>query len=245
MPPQGWLPGPPDYVGVGAACSGTGWWHGLIRQHPNVALLPGRPEALDYFADSWRRAPDEADLLRYHAMFPRPPGSLAGEWTPEYLQQAWSPPLLRLAAPDARLLVMLRDPVERFKADVAARGDRSRSGGPTPRAAANAAFSRGLYADQLQRLWRAFPREQVLVLQLERCVIAPRRELERTFAFIGLSPDPAADIAPGGQVEPITAESRELSDWHTGQLARHYAPENARLAVLLPDLELSLWRAPQ
>jgi hypothetical protein len=241
--PDGWRPGPPDYVGVGTSGSGTAWWHGLIRQHPDVARLPGRPEALRFFDDGWQRSLDDDDLARYHAMFARPPGALAGEWTPDYLQQVWTPPLLRLTAPEARILVLLRDPVERFRDDLAGADEGSRRRQPTSRAAANAAFSRGLYADQLSRLWRAFPREQVLVLQSERCVIDPRRELERTFTFIGLSPEAAADIDPGHRGDAVTAAVPVVDDWQSEQLARHYAPELARLAALLPELDLSLWRA--
>jgi hypothetical protein len=242
--PEGWRPGPPDYVGIGAPGSRTSWWHGLILRHPHVALPTGRPGELHFFDDGWRRAPDETDLARYHAMFPRPPGSLAGEWTPTYLQQVWTPPLLRRAAPDARLLVVLRDPVARFRADMAEPRDRP-GGSPTPRAAANAAFSRGLYADQLLRLWRAFPREQVLVLQLERCVSDPRRELERTFTFLGLPPHATSGIDPDSGVIADAAADPAPSDWSTEQLARHYETENARLAELLPDLELALWRVPR
>ena len=106
---------------------------------------------------------------------PTSPGrraSLAGEWTPGYMLDPWTPPLLRRAAPDARLLVLLRDPVERFRSGRTLAENRL-TVGASARAAANAGFQRGIYADQLLRLWRAFPREQVLVLQFERCVREP------------------------------------------------------------------------
>ena len=108
---------------------------------------------------------------------------------------AWTPPLLRRAAPDARLLVLLRDPVERFRSGRTLAENRL-TVGAAPRAAANAGYQRGVYADQLLRLWKVFPPARVLVLQLERCVRDPRAELRRTFAFLGL--DPAAADAHGG-----------------------------------------------
>ena len=115
-------------------------------------------------------------LARYHALFPRPDGALAGEWTPGYMLDFWTPPLLRRAAPDAKLLVLLRDPVERFRSGLTLTENRLTLGW-SARAAANGGFQRGIYADQLLRLWSAFPREQVLVLQFERCVRDPRGEL--------------------------------------------------------------------
>jgi hypothetical protein len=156
---------------------------------------------------------------------------------------AWTPRLLRRAAPDARLLVLVRDPVERFRSGRTLAENRF-TVGSTARAAANAAFGRGLYADQLLRLWRAFPREQVLVLQYERCVADPLAELRRTFAFLGLDPEAAGGIAVGIRVNASQGPKAALSAWHQDVLARRYAPENERLAALVPDLDLALWTQP-
>ena len=206
--------------------------------------LPGRPKELHFFDDLWEGSLDEGAVARYHSSFARPPGTMAGEWTPGYMLDAWTPALLRRAAPEARLLVLLRDPVERFRSGRTLAENRF-TVGSTARAAANAAFNRGLYADQLLRLWQAFPREQVLVLQYERCVADPRGELVRTYAFIGLGPEVPASVDPGVRVNETPGPKAALSTWHADQLARHYAPQNARLAELLPDLDLSLWRAPR
>jgi hypothetical protein len=157
---------------------------------------------------------------------------------------AWTPRLLRRAAPEARLLVLLRDPVERFRSGRTLAENRF-TVGSTARAAANAAFNRGLYADQLLRLWEAFPREQVLVLQYERCVADPIAELMRTYRFIGLSADVPEGLDPFARINEAPGPRVSLSDWQAEQLVRRYAPENERLAELVPDLDLSLWRAPR
>jgi Sulfotransferase domain len=242
--PQGWRPGPPDYVGVGTARSGTTWWAGLIGAHPRVSHPPGTPKEVHFFDGLWDRGLDEADVARYHAFFARPEGHLSGEWTPGYMLDVWTPRLLRQAAPEARLLVLLRDPVERFRSGRTLAENRFTIGS-TARAAANAAFNRGIYADQLLRLWAAFPREQVLVLQYERCVADPATELRRTLEFVGLDPTLPRDLDPGGRVNESRGPKVTLSAWQEDQLVRRYAPENERLATLLPDLDLSLWRAPR
>lgn len=241
--PAGLPPGPPDYVGVGTARSGTTWWDSLISKHPAVHRPLGRAKELHFFDQLWGDGLTDADIARYHSLFERPPGRLSGEWTPGYMLDAWTPPLLRQAAPQARLLVLLRDPVERF------RSGRTLAEGrfvveASPRAAANAAFNRGLYADQLLRLWRAFPREQVLVLQYERCVADPRGELSRTFDFLGLGPEIPDGLEPNGRVNASVGQRVALSEWQTAELTRRYAPENERLAQLVPDLDLSLWGRP-
>lgn len=241
--PPGWEVGPPDFVGVGTARSGTSWWDELIHAHPQVARAGGVPKEIHYFDRFWRGDFSDADAARYHAFFPRPAGSRAGEWTPGYMLDFWTPPLLRQAAPDARILVLLRDPVERFRSGLTLTENRMTLG-RTARASANGGYQRGIYADELQRLWAAFPREQVLVLQYERCVRDPRGELQRTFAFLGLDPAPALSLDVERRVNETKVRKVPLTSWQRAALARRYAPENLRLAGLVPDLDLSLWTAP-
>src|SRR5262245_11934290 len=100
-----WSALPPDYVGVGTARSGTSWWDHLISQHPDVVRAPGRPKELHFFDELWTGDLDDQAIERYHRHFMRPAGSVAGEWTPGYMLDAWTPALLRRAAPDARILV--------------------------------------------------------------------------------------------------------------------------------------------
>jgi hypothetical protein len=237
-------PGPPDYVGVGTARSGTSWWDSLLNQHPRVQRPPDTPKEVHFFDSRWEAGLRPGDVQRYHALFARPAGCLSGEWTPGYMLDAWAPTLLHEAAPEARLLVLLRDPVERFRSGRTLAENRFRVGA-TARAAANAAFNRGLYADQLLRLWCAFPQHQVLVLQYERCVADPRGQLSRTLEFLGLGPVIPAGIDTDRRVNESRGPKTALSPWQVEELTRRYAIENERLASLLPDLDLSLWRMPR
>jgi hypothetical protein len=241
--PTGLRPRPPDYVGVGTARSGTSWWDSLINQHPKVVRHAGTPKEVHFFDGLWAGGLRATDIERYHALFARPAGTISGEWTPDYMLDAWTPPLLRQAAPEARLLVLLRDPLERFRSGITLAENRA-TVGSTARAAANAAFSRGGYADQLLRLWRAFPREQVLVLQYERCVDDAPTQLARTFDFLGLGPDIPPGLDHARRVNESHWPKVELSPWQTEVLVRRYAPDNERLAKLLPGLDLALWRMP-
>ncbi|MFO1540281.1 MAG: sulfotransferase family protein [Chloroflexota bacterium] len=243
--PAGWRVGPPDFVGVGTARSGTTWWDSLVHAHPDVARAPGVPKEVHFFDRFWQGSCTDADVAAYHAFFARPEGKRAGEWTPGYMLDPWTPPLLRQAAPDARILVLLRDPVERFVSGRTLAEGRL-TVGASARAAANAGFGRGIYADQLLRLWRAFPREQVLVLQYERCVRDPGGELRRTFRFLGLDPDAADALDVGRRVNGSPGDKVALTPEQRAMLVARYAPENARLAALLGDaLDLGLWSAPR
>lgn len=193
-----------------------------------------------FFQRFWDGSWTDSEIDRYHAFFAHPPGRSAGEWAPDYMVDFWVPALLRRAAPDARLLVMLRDPVERFRSAVALPDD-TVTLGQTPRAAANSDFQRGCYADQLMRLWNVFPRSQVLVLGYEQCVADPPTQLRRTFEFLDLDPAVADHIGADALIEETDRAESSLSKGQREALARRYAPENERLAGLLPGFDFSKW----
>src|SRR5215207_8121979 len=113
---RGGEPGPPDFIGVGALGSGTGWWHALLLAHPDIRPPRARRRALHHFDRFCAAEMTDADVAAYHERFPRRAGTITGEWTGRYMFDAWTPPLLKRAAPDAKLLVMLSDPIERYRA---------------------------------------------------------------------------------------------------------------------------------
>lgn len=225
---------PPDFVGIGAQRSGTSWWHSLIESHPQVHAL-GWPYKELHFFDRFAHADfTEGDVAAYCKYFRRPRGRQAGEWTPRYMFDAHTPALLRRAAPDARLLVMLRDPIARFCSGFAHAQRRCADRDD----AWTDAMRRGLYHAQLTNVLAAFPRDQLLVLQFERCVAAPEAMLDETFAFLGLATHtPRALAAPvnrGGDRPPLSADER-------ARLRDAYADDVAALAATFPQIDLALW----
>ncbi len=232
----GLAPAPPDFVGVGVQKAGTSWWFGLLADHPGVHSPASRPKELHHFARAWSTDPEDADPSAYHRWFARPAGLLAGEWTPRYLYDWWTPAMLARVAPEARFLVMLRDPVERYRSGLAF--DQARGARPVA-LVSDDAFHRGLYGAQLARLGAAIPDEQVLVLQYERCAADPAAELDRTYRFLGLAPGhrPAHLL---DHVGPRQAKP-DLAPGVVEALREAYAPDLAALFARLPDLDPGLW----
>jgi hypothetical protein len=235
--PTGWRTGPPDFIGVGVQRCGTTRWFDLIASHPEI-VTSVRQKELHYF-DRFYAGHTAQDIAGYHDYFPRDERT-TGEWTPLYLSAPWIPSMLAQAAPDARLLVILRDPVERYlsglelDARVAAR-----RGAPLSRYAPLEAYVRGLYHGQLQRLLGYFDRSQLLLLQYERCTRDPLPELRRTFEFLGLSDVGfAADVSahPKHQPDkpPLTGDTRAA-------YVRSYTEDVAGLARGFPEIDLALW----
>ncbi len=230
------MAGPPDFVGIGVQKAGTTWWYSLIVEHPRVSDRPSIHKERHFFARFGAEAFGPGDIAQFHGWFPRRAGTITGEWTPDYFFYPWVPPLLAAAAPEARLLLILRDPIERFRSGLA---HQRRSGADHVGSMQAEAIGRSLYAGALRRWQDHFPASQILVLQYEACVADPERHLERTYTFLGLDPEfRPRDL--GGRVN-TTAEKARLPADALGRLREILAPDLALLAELLPDLDMSLW----
>lgn len=227
---------PPDYIGVGVQKAGTTWWHSLIADHPDVHARKDVPKELHYFERYWDVPFDEQASSGYARWFARPPGTLAGEWTPRYVFDFWVPPLLARAAPASKLLVLLRDPVERYRSGIARDLDRSAARVPL---VAQDAFHRGLYGAQLARLLDHVDPARLLVVQYERCLLDPEGELERTYRFLGLDPS----HRPSGLRQQVGRKVAkvELGAPVADALRSAYASDARLLFERFPELDPGLW----
>jgi hypothetical protein len=154
----------------------------------------------------------------------------------------WIPPLLARAAPDTQVLVLLRDPVERYRSGL---GHNLRSVNPKrleahhPRLSSEA-FGRGFYAAQLELLERHVDPARILVQQYERCTVDIAGELKRTCAFLGLDAGAVGEPAPQ-RVNPTREAKPPVPDAVRTQLVDLYGPDVERLARRYPDLDVGLW----
>jgi hypothetical protein len=149
------------------------------------------------------------DRTRYEQLFaPAPVGVPRGESTPFYLYRREAHEALHAAVPQARLVAVLRDPVDRAYSNWM----HLRSDGLEPQAdflralEAEPARTRrgwapfwhyrgmGLYGEQLRDLFRLFPREQVHVLRYRELVDTPAQALAAVYAFLGVEAPPAAAV---------------------------------------------------
>jgi hypothetical protein len=222
-------------VGIGVQKAGTSWWYELIADHPGVFAGDGIHKERHYLSHFGTRAFGPREVERYHGWFPRPPGTKTGEWTPDYLGFPWVAPLLARAAPHARLLVLLRDPVERFRSGL---DFRLRQGAPDDEATVADAVRQGFYARALAGYRDHFPDDQILVLQYERCVADPEGQLRETYSFLGLD-----DYTPEALRRPVNTSGRKrrLDDDTVRRLVDVYAADVEDLTRLVPTVDLSYW----
>jgi hypothetical protein len=229
--------GPPDFVGIGAQKAGTTWWFELIVAHPGVFHRHPIHKERHFFARFATEPFGPTDVDAYHAWFPRPEGTITGEWTPDYLSQPWVAPLLAQAAPDARLLVMVRDPIERLLSGLA---HGARLPGSHDGAARAEAVERGFYAAALHRWTTELESGRLLCLQYEQCVADPVTQLARTYRFLGLDDTyrPADLRRPQN---PTRRPKATMDPDARRRLVELYRADVMALRDMVPDLDLHLW----
>ena len=224
-------------MGIGVQKAGTSWWYELVADHPGVSARPGIHKERHFLSRFGTTPFGPAEIEAYHGWFPRRPGTLAGEWTPDYLEFPWVPALLAQAAPDARLLLMVRDPVERLRSGLA---HQRRHRASVPEATMANAVARGFYHRALAQWWAHVEPDHLLVLQYERCTEDPAGQLARTYRFLGLDDayEPPDLRRPVG---PTTDGKADLAPDARRRLVEAYAPDVAALAAEFPELDLALW----
>jgi hypothetical protein len=243
----------PNLFIIGAPKCGTTSLHRYLDQHPRISMSAVK-EPKFFLTDGARphhhgpgddRA-DRAYVVRrdtYEALFEYPsgPGGYAGESTPYYLWDRDAAPRIRALVPEARLVVVLREPTLRAYSNWADLREQGREKLDFASAMAAEEERRrldwepfwlyrelGLYGRQLTRLFTVFPREQVKVLLAEDLAEAPDGPVAEVFAFLGLGPlDGALHDERLNQTmyKPVDRKSRMLETvFEHGQRARPVVP---------------------
>jgi hypothetical protein len=254
----------PDFLLIGTHRGGTKSLHTYLDRHPCVAPKFPRVQQLKgvrYFDEHYRHGArwyrSHFPTAAYRSGLRRARGEpvLAGEASSYYL---FHPAAAQRAAglvPDAKILVLLRDPVERahshykqlrrdglepldtFEAALAAEPERL--AGEEERILNDERYysrahehfsyiSQGLYADALARWLQHYPREQVYVMASESFMREPQLTYDGVLRFLGLPPFRLPDTTPlnGGPSATMAERTRR-------ELAERVAPHNRRLEELL------------
>jgi hypothetical protein len=244
----------PDFVILGAQKAGTSSLYARLAAHPQV--VPALRKEVHWFDDP--RADADPGARDYRAFFPTAAERAAagltartGEATPYYLVHPSAPRRAARAAPEAKLIVVLRDPVARavsgyhhavrfgheqrpidvaldprFEESIGSSDDAAWWDDPQSPARLRGYLARGRYAEQLARWWEHFPRERTLVLETPS--LRGDQGITRACQFLDLGgppPSPPPDRNVGSYAPPPDALVARLRD--------HFAPFDAQLAALL------------
>jgi len=252
----------PDFLIIGTKRGGTtSLWRYLIR-HPLVPrLFPAwNTKTSHYFEDNWSRGEawyrSHFPTRRHRAALERKHGGpvKVGEAAPLYMFHPLAAERVAVLLPRVRLIVLLRDPVERayshwkerrtegveplgFAAALAA--EPVRTAGARDRLIAepgsvNAAYdwysyrARGRYLEHLEPWLARFDRGQILFLASETFYRAPAETYARVLDFIGLPP---LDLGSYEVHNDRPSAGMELGVRE--ELTDYYRPHNAALAERL------------
>ena len=218
--------GMPQFLLIGAARAGTTAIYSYLRQCPEIFMprvkepnffafegqtLACRGPGADYINNSVTRLAEYRDLFATS-----PPGAVLGEASPLYLFADQAAARIRHHAPDARLVVVLRNPVDQafshfmyatkqriepltdFVAALAAEDQRMADGWQP--LFGYSRFPR--YAEQLARYLALFPRDQILIRLYEEFERDPATLMQDILGHIGVTsgfrPDMAVKHNAGG-----------------------------------------------
>jgi hypothetical protein len=226
----------PNLVVIGAKKCGTTSLHAYLDLHPEIAM--SREKELDFFiADrNWRRGVDW-----YRAQF-RADAAVRGEASTMYANYPTLPGVperMHAVVPDARLVYVVRDPIERIVSSWVhnvADGFEQR---PLAEALADPESSpyvyRSRYGLQLAQYLEHFARDRILILTLDDLRDRRDETLRSVFRFLGVD---EGFRSPGfATVHNRTADKRRKSG--PGDLLRRLGrsaaarlvPSNARLRL--------------
>lgn len=252
----------PDFLIIGTKRGGTTSLWNYLLQHPLVLrMFPAwNTKSTHYFEENWWRG--EA---WYRSHFPtkrqrrarerdHPGQTRVGEASPLYMFHPAVPHRVHTVIPQARLIALLRDPVERAYSHWKERrtegteplsfvdalaAEQERTAGERARMEADPNYfshafdwysyrARGCYVEHLEPWLALFPREQLLILTSEEFYRAPAATFQSVLAFLGL---PAYDnvnfrVYNDRPSAPMGAPIRE-------ELAAYYRPYNEALAQRL------------
>jgi hypothetical protein len=235
----------PNLFIVGAGRAGTTSLAEYLGQHPDIFMSPVKEPF--FFTDANPRLTRAVrDERRYLELFEgASTEKLLGEASISYFWDPSSPAAIRRARPDARILVILRDPIERAYSHywhAFRNGEETRSFLEAVRDEVAGRYlpgvepylKRSLYGEPLQRYLDAFG-ERVYVLFLEEMARDVAGELRKVFTFLGVGPEFAERIHSTPQNafalprNPIIAKL--LRSPHARRVMRAAVPQQARRRV--------------
>ena len=254
----------PDFLIIGTKRGGTtSVWNWLVR-HPNVApMVPAvqQIKSPHYFdihytrGERWYRShfPSRTSLDRAAQRSGIRP--LTGEASPYYLFHPLAPERVQHTVPKTRLIVLLRNPVDRAYSNYWERrgsaaedlptfedaidAEEQRLDGETERILADPTYysahhdshsylARGRYAEQLERWLDRFGRDQLLIMPFEDLRTNPNGAYRAVQDFLSLPVVEPPRLAHHNKlpVPPMAAATR-------ARLVEYYRPFTARLTELL------------
>ena len=175
-----------NFIGIGTQKAGTSWLAEAINEHPDIYIHPKKE------AHFFNKEKFYFNTFHYERTFKSKQEKIVGEITPAYISEKKVAQKIFKYNSDIKLIAILRDPTARcisqYKMEMSRGTIEDNSGlwdafqrdlpkyGPMR--------ERGLYKEQLDRFWKYFKKEQILILQYEDLKRNPITFIKQVFTFL-------------------------------------------------------------
>lgn len=232
----------PSFVGIGGVRTGSTWLHHNLAAHPDL-FLPAAKE-MHYFNLRLHRG-----IRRYATTFAKAGDRKPGEITPSYgVMPEWRIRLMRSLMPDVRLVLIVRNPIDRAWSHAIMKLTRTRAmerrDVTTEELWAHfmspESQARGRFTDIIDTWTRIFPADQLHIAFHDHIAEQPKTMLTGIFEHIGVTSDIDWSLLPHTQIidrgvrggsDVIGSTSGELPESHRAVLRGIYAREIEQMAT--------------
>ncbi len=206
----------PDFLGIGALKAGTTYLDAMLRSHPETCMPVGLKE-VEFFNRHYDRGPGW-----YEQKFRGCAGGVRGEVSPQYLFDARAAARIAALLPAARLIVTVRDPVQRafsqykhWVQETAYQGSFDTFLADHP-----GAVERGRYFALLAPYLECFPPDQVMIVVFDDLVHQPVPTMQEVYGFVGVDPrhvppatDEALNVSGSPRFHGAYVAAKRVSRW--------------------------------
>ena len=254
----------PDFIIIGVQRGGTTSLYNYLTDHPTIASASMKE--VHFFDNNYQRGINwyqgqfPTSMQKYYTTALHKQFFTTGEASPYYLFHPHTAKRAAEAVPHAKLIVLLRNPVERTYSQYyhevelgherlsfveALDQEEVRTREETEKMQHDEHYysynhqhytyvARGRYAEQLENWFRYFPREQFLIIKCEDFYEKPHIVMQETFDFLGV-PASMHKKQPGDYKTYNNSKygDSKLSPEVRKRLTDYFAPYNERLYALL------------
>jgi hypothetical protein len=211
----------PDFIGISPGRTGTAWIHNCLIEHPRLCL-PFK--IVNYFNDNNNFEQGDEWYESHFRTCDR--GQLSGEMS-LYLHTETAAQRIFDYHPTVKLLIFLRDPVERafasYENELTSGAIRSSMRFEEAVELRPTYLERGYYLEALKRYLDIFPKDQVSIRIYEEGVSDPERYVREIFEFLevdsAFEPSMLREWVSTGGVPRSSAVTKAMNDV-AGQMRR-------------------------
>lgn len=199
-----------DFIGIGTAKSGTSWLFYALGQHPEICL--SEPKDISYFnhldhpkilTKSGNPTLVNKNHTKPFSWYKRhfrhcPEKTVRGEFSPFYLFDEKAPNLIKQFFPKVKLLVCLRNPIDRAYSFFWSRTVYTKTEHRTFEKAIHenkSYMEQGLYHKYLNRYLQYFDKDQIMVVLFEDFLNQSEDEVIKVLKFLGADTNVKLDFA--------------------------------------------------